>query len=473
MKHTMMAGLAAAVMAVFAASANAADIYLDGSDAAGASSFNTGANWTGDAAPSAGNNYLTGAYTLRASTTASQTFAGDTLTVGPGGTLIVFNVPFGANDSGTILPKLYLNGATILNGATTGTSQIRAYSGYTSDSLAKRELQKMYLDGDVILDSSAGGKLEVAAQFVGAGGVTIKGNVSYSYTPLNGYHHVHAYSGDTVIDPGATLSLTYCYMPYGAGKGDVIVNGTFTPFRDANINGLYGSGIVNAPGGSNALIVGNDGADGDFSGRIQGGILRKTGAGTQILTGANTYTGGTQVNGGSLLVNNITASGTGTGAVAVNNGGTLGGSGFIGGPVTVAAGGKLSPGASAGMLTINNSLNISAALGGAAGSMLFDLGDTVTLSGASVLTIGSGLLEWDDFVFSGAPTGPAVYTLFNTSAAISGTLGTNLSGKIGGLDATLSLDGSGQDILLTVIPEPATMTLLVLGGVAALIRRRR
>ena len=63
--------------------------------------------------------------------------------------------------------------------------------------------------------------------------------------------------------------------------------------------------------------------------------LTVSGPGTQIFTGANTYTKGTTINGGALYVNNTTGSGTGTGAVQVNSGGTLGGSGTISGPVTV------------------------------------------------------------------------------------------------------------------------------------------
>jgi autotransporter-associated beta strand protein len=75
----------------------------------------------------------------------------------------------------------------------------------------------------------------------------------------------------------------------------------------------------------------------------------KNGAGTQTLSGVNTYTGGTVVNGGKLVVN-----GSITGAVNVNNNATLGGSGNVAGLVTVASGGILSPGNSPGILTVGS-----------------------------------------------------------------------------------------------------------------------
>src|SRR5204863_151174 len=81
--------------------------------------------------------------------------------------------------------------------------------------------------------------------------------------------------------------------------------------------------------------------DGTISGT---GVLNKFGSGTLTLTGANTYSGGTNVNAGTVLANNATGSATGTGAVAVNAG-TLGGTGSVGGAVTVNSGGALGPGA--------------------------------------------------------------------------------------------------------------------------------
>src|SRR5262249_40501089 len=64
----------------------------------------------------------------------------------------------------------------------------------------------------------------------------------------------------------------------------------------------------------------------------------KDGAGTWVLTNANTYTGGTTLNGGAFKANNATGSATGTGPVTVNATASFGGSGFVGGPVTFKSG---------------------------------------------------------------------------------------------------------------------------------------
>ena len=78
--------------------------------------------------------------------------------------------------------------------------------------------------------------------------------------------------------------------------------------------------------------------------------LTKLGAGTLDLTEANTYTGGTSIDAGTLLVNNISGSGIGSGSVAVNSGGSLGGDGTISGAVTVNTGGTFTPGNSPGLI---------------------------------------------------------------------------------------------------------------------------
>ena len=59
--------------------------------------------------------------------------------------------------------------------------------------------------------------------------------------------------------------------------------------------------------------------------------------GTAIFTAANTYSGGTNVTFGTLLVNNTSGSGTGLGSVMVGTKGTLGGTGTISGSVVDSA----------------------------------------------------------------------------------------------------------------------------------------
>ncbi|MFZ4592825.1 MAG: autotransporter-associated beta strand repeat-containing protein, partial [Verrucomicrobiaceae bacterium] len=73
--------------------------------------------------------------------------------------------------------------------------------------------------------------------------------------------------------------------------------------------------------------------------------LVKVGAGIVTLRGENTYKGGTQVNSGTLLVNNSAGSGTGTGSVTVSNfGSALGGKGSIAGATSLLNGAALLPG---------------------------------------------------------------------------------------------------------------------------------
>lgn len=77
-----------------------------------------------------------------------------------------------------------------------------------------------------------------------------------------------------------------------------------------------------------------------------GGSLIKVGAGTLTLGGANTYTGATTVNAGTLAVTGSLAS-----LVTVNSGGTLAGTGTVNNIVAVGSGGTVGPGLSVGTLS--------------------------------------------------------------------------------------------------------------------------
>ena len=131
-----------------------------------------------------------------------------------------------------------------------------------------------------------------------------------------------------------------------------------TRFEIGGLTGAGSLGLTNTSGTGVALVVGNNGAHTTFSGVLSGsGSLTKTGGGRLELTTANTYSGGTVLESGTLLVNNTTGYGLGSGPLTVA-GGTLGGTGRVSGAVVVNSGGRLAPGNSIGIqhvgtLTLN------------------------------------------------------------------------------------------------------------------------
>ena len=108
------------------------------------------------------------------------------------------------------------------------------------------------------------------------------------------------------------------------------------------------SGTTLGLGEDNTLVVngtGNTLISAVTDGAGMGSAIVKGGSGTLTITRNNAYSGGTTVNGGTLLVNNTTGSGTGDGDVTVNGAGTtLGGTGIISKRVTVNIGANLAPG---------------------------------------------------------------------------------------------------------------------------------
>lgn len=202
-----------------------------------------------------------------------------------------------------------------------------------------------------------------------------------------------------------------------------------------------------------------------------GGDLTKTTSGILRLAGTNTYTGATKVTDGTLLVNGLNTGATG--AVTVDSGATLGGTGTIGGDTTLSAGSYLSAGDnSLSTLTFANSLDISAV--NDIGNLKFTLGavGSSDMIASGALTIGSGTLGFDDFNFATITGfGAGAYVLFQ-STGITGSLDLgNLTGIIDGWESNLSINGN--DIYLNVVPEPSTAVLFGLGISALLFYARR
>jgi autotransporter-associated beta strand protein len=202
---------------------------------------------------------------------------------------------------------------------------------------------------------------------------------------------------------GATLFLNDNVVITQSGSASTMEIGA--------LGGTSGSrvGPGNSTSSGRSFRVGWNNQNATFAGQIiadGANTVTKVGTGNWTLTGANTYNGGTVVNGGTLTVNNTSGSGTGTGSVTVNTGATLAGSGIISGATTINSGATNSPGNNGiGTLTVNSSVTL------AAGSTtrieinktsatkdLLDASGTLTYGGTLIVTNLSGTLaEGDSF----------------------------------------------------------------------------
>jgi fibronectin-binding autotransporter adhesin len=214
--------------------------------------------------------------------------------------------------------------------------------------------------------------------------------------------------------------------------------------------------------------------------------VTKSGTGTWLLIGASTYSGGTNVNQGTLDASNSTGSATGTGPVTVANGATLAGTGSISGAVTV--NGTLSPDSSINIETLDtgaltfganstfdytiNTFGANADLVNAAGNLSINSLATLSLTDISLptlLAMGTKFTlinysgTWDGGTFAGLPNYyPNLVIGLNRFQIryddISG--GSNFGGG--------SLGGGTSYVTITAVPELSSFFTVGLGSIFAL-----
>ena len=305
-------------------------------------------------------------------------------------------------------------------------------------------------------------------------GITKNGNGTLSLTNTNNLQ-----SNAININAG-TLEIA------GAGK---LINGGSD--YSANIN-------------NDGIFKYNTTASQSFASIISGtGAIEKDNTSTLTLTGANSYSGNTTINNGTLIINGN--QGSATGSMTINVSGTLGGSGTIGASL-LTVNGVIAPGNSPGTLATGSQLwndggsylweiNASNDAGGTIGT---DPGwDWLDITGTldlSLLSTGGFTIDIDSLT-SGNIAGDAVgfdtwtkgnpgdvdysFTIATASSGITGFDADNFTLDSSGFSNAPSWDWqivlSGSDLVLEAyaVPEPSSTALLGLGGLALMLRRKR
>lgn len=266
----------------------------------------------------------------------------------------------------------------------------QATSGASVNALVSATAGSVVALGSKTLTITSGSFFGGVIQDGGIAGGT-GGNLVIANGATQQLYGTNTYTGTTTIASGGQLDL----INFGGGDGsiatssNVIANGIFSITGlsgGTSIKSLSGSGNVNIS--ANTLTITN--GNGTFAGIIgdggAGGGLVMTG-GTEILSGANTYTGTTTVNGGKLEVDGSIVS-----ASTVNAGGTLAGAGSVGN--VAVNGGTLAPGSAGaiGTLAINGPLSFTAASTylvqvSSTSASLASVAGAATLGGATVNAI--------------------------------------------------------------------------------------
>ena len=300
---------------------------------------------------------------------------------------------------------------------------------------------------------------------------------------------VNSYTGGTIVSngilqAGAANTLPSAAQLYADTLGTFDLNG-FNQ-QVGGLNGYRGR-LVNS--GAAATLTVNFSGSQSFLGTLSGpGNLTLTGGGTMSLTGTNSFSGNTVVTGGSTYVVNGLHNG---GLITALAGGMVGGTGPL--SALLVNGGTYAPGNGfgaqlVGTLTLTNAGLLSLQLGNNVNSQLIVTNSLNIAAGGQLqlnlaaYSFSPGLAmvlvdyigatydpsQWFTLNDAGGPNNGLVWTNGET-LAVSGGTGTNNLFTINYDD----LANGGNVITLTAVPEPGTLSLLSLAGIAWLVRRIR
>ncbi|WVN40957.1 MBG domain-containing protein [beta proteobacterium MWH-UniP1] len=378
-------------------------------------------------------------------------------------------------------------------GKSTNTANITLGSSQTVNGLVNIYGGNVELSAAITTTNTSTGDISIfTSGLTGSGGITLANGRSFTVTQSGNSTYSGLISGTnaSVVKAGAgSLGLSNLGNTYSGGTtisagkvsvadagtlgtGSITFNGgglvatgssafdltnaialsAAATIESTNTGGVtFSGGITN---GSHLLTVNTDQAI-TLSGNIVGlaGGLIKSGTGTLLVSGTNTYTGGTTVSAGTLKLGSATALGGAAGAVTVNNGAVLDLNGQTvanTNPLTIRgtgvnSGGALinssaTPASYAGLLTLSATSSI---VGGTGAINLTNVG-TITGSGfgltlggsqggsiASIIGTGTGTVTKVDagtWLLTGASTNAGA-TYVNAGALQVGDGGT--SGALG------------------------------------------
>ena len=298
--------------------------------------------------------------------------------------------------SGNLTLQLASGGTIRSNGSNATASIIKLANGAAvSATLATVAAADVFTVGDGANDFT-GGASDTVTHIAGAGTILLGQASNYAGTVAVDAGTLRL-GNATALGPAASAGIAF-----GAGSsGKVWLDGNSVTVASLNTHATVGTPVIENNNSSGAtLTVSSASGTSSYGGVLQNGAagtlgLTKSGAGTLLLSGINTYSGATAVNGG-----------------------TLGGTGTLASTVTVASAATIAPGnGGIGTLTVGGlTLNAGALLAYDVSSTSSHDQLTVTTSGA--LTLNGGALTLNggaSFSTNG------VYNLIAYSGAIGGS----------------------------------------------------